>query len=352
LLFERLHRLCTRETRLILVYYSHLWQPLLTIAEMIGLKMPQPPTNVFSSDDVCAMAALSEFETVKRELRLLSPLRLLGLGRFANRFLSPLPLIRHLSLRHYAVCRSLRHAVDGVRSASVVIPARNERGNIEQAVRRLPPFCEDIETIFVEGHSSDGTYEEMLRVRDCYPHRDIKVIRQPGEGKADAVYAGFEASRGEVLMILDADLTVPPEQLPKFWNAISSGKGEFVSGSRLVYRMDHEAMRFLNLIANRVFSILFSWILSQRYTDTLCGTKVLRRSDYQRLKAGRTYFGDFDPFGDFDLIFGAAKLGLKTVEVPTRYASRTYGTTQISRFTHGAMLLRMVLFAFFKIKAL
>ena len=175
---------------------------------------------------------------------------------------------------------------------------------------------------------------------------------RPGKGKADAVFTAFDAATGDVLMILDADLTMPPEQLTKFWEAICSGKGEFVNGSRLVYQMEDEAMRFLNLIANKLFSMIFTWLLSQRFTDTLCGTKVLRRSDYVRLKAGRAYFGDFDPFGDFDLIFGASKLNLKVVEIPIRYANRTYGETQISRFRHGLMLLRMVLFAFRRIKAL
>ena len=177
-------------------------------------------------------------------------------------------------------------------------------------------------------------------------------MRQPGTGKADAVFAAFDAAQGDVLMILDADLTVPPEQLPKFWHAIQSDKGEFINGSRLVYLMDTDAMRFLNLVANKSFSIAFTWLLSQRFTDTLCGTKVLRRSDYVRLKEGRSYFGDFDPFGDFDLIFGASKLSLKVVEIPIHYASRTYGETQISRFKHGLLLLRMVLFAFLRIKAL
>ncbi|MFZ3252309.1 MAG: glycosyltransferase family 2 protein, partial [Pseudolabrys sp.] len=172
-----------------------------------------------------------------------------------------------------------------------------------------------------------------------------------GKGKADAVFAGFNAARGDVLMILDADLTMPPEQLPKFWRSIAGGKGEFINGTRLVYPMEEGAMQFLNLIANKAFSLLFSWLLNQRFTDTLCGTKVLRRSDYKRLLAGRSYFGDFDPFGDFDLIFGATKLNLRCVEVPIRYSARTYGETQISRFRHGLLLIRMVIFAFFRIKA-
>ncbi len=344
--------MCTRETRLVIGYFSHLWYPLLKAAEAIGLRMPQPEQNVLSPADLRNLAHLADFDPVKSEQRVLSPLRLYGLGRFANRFLSVLPGLRALSLRHYLVSRSMRCVTDDVRSATVVIPARNERGNIAPAVQRIAVFCPDIEIIFIEGHSQDGTYEEMERVRAVYPQHDIKLMRQPGKGKADAVFTAFDAARGDVLMILDADLTMPPEQLPKFFEALRSGKGEFINGSRLVYPMDEGAMRFLNLIANKTFSYLFSWLLNQRYTDTLCGTKVLRRSDYQRLKAGKAYFGDFDPFGDFDLIFGASKLNLKSIDLPIRYAARSYGETQISRFRHGWMLLKMVVFAFFKIKAI
>lgn len=349
---ESLAPICPRQTRLVVAYFSHLWQPVLKVAERLGWRMPQPPQNVFSPADVNSLIGLADFETVKIDLRILSPARLVGFGRVLNRFIAPWPIIRGLCLRHYTVCRSLRHRDNSLKSASVVIPARNERGNIEPAVRRLPPFVDDLEIIFVEGHSTDGTWEEVQRVAAVYSDRRIRTMQQPGQGKGDAVFAAFDVAAGDVLMILDADLTVPPEQLPKFWHAIQSGKGEFINGSRLVYQMEDNAMRFLNLVANKVFSILFTWLLSQRFTDTLCGTKVLRRSDYLRLKQERSYFGNFDPFGDFDLIFGASKLSLKVIEIPVRYASRSYGETQISRFRHGLLLLRMALFAFFRIKAL
>jgi SAM-dependent methyltransferase len=350
-MFANLHGLCTRETRLVVGHFSHLWYPALKVAEALGLKMPQPPQNVLSPADVRALAGLGDFDAVKNETRVLVPARLLGLGRLINRFLAPLPLIHQLCLRHFTVCRSLRQPAN-VKSATIVIPARNERGNIEPAVKRIPRFVDALEIIFVEGHSQDGTWEEIERVAAAYPDHDIKAMRQLGIGKRDAAFAGLDAARGDILIILDADLTMPPEQLPKFWEAIRCGKGEFVNGSRLVYPMEQQAMRFLNLVANKIFSLLFTWLLSQRFTDTLCGTKAMCRADYARIKGARSYFGEFDPFGDFELIFGASKLGLKAVEIPIRYAKRAYGETQISRFQHGFMLLRMLMFAFLRIKAL
>jgi SAM-dependent methyltransferase len=350
--FANLHALCTRETRLIVAYFSHLWYPVLKSAELLRLRMPQPAQNVLSPEDVRALVELADFEPVKAERRLLSPARLLGVGRAMNRFIAPWPGIRTLCLRHYTVCRSLRCTDDKVESATVVVPARNERGNIEAAVRRLPRFAEDIELIFVEGHSSDGTWDEIQRVIAAYPQYDIKALRQPGKGKADAVFTAFDVARGDVLMILDADLTMPPEQLPKFFEVVRTGKGEFVNGTRLVYPMEDEAMRILNLVANKFFSFAFTWLLSQRITDTLCGTKVIRRSDYRRLKKGRAYFGDFDPFGDFDMLLGAAKMNLKIVELPVRYYAREYGEPQIDRFRDGMILLRMSAFAWNKLKAL
>jgi SAM-dependent methyltransferase len=350
---ESLHVLCTPETRLVVSYYSRLWEPVLKIAERLGSKQRQLPLNWLSSDDIAGLLRLADFEVIKREWRQLLPKRLFGLGTLVNRTLGTLPGLRRFSLRNYVVARPLpeRRVPAELPSATVLIPCRNERGNIEPAVRRMPRFAPDQEILFVEGHSSDGTWEEIERVIATHPEWTIRALKQDGRGKGDAVRKGFAEARGEVLMILDADLTVEPETLPKFYRALASGKGEFVNGTRLVYPPERRAMRPLNLIANRAFSVLFSWLLNQRLTDTLCGTKVLRKAHYERIAAARGYFGEFDPFGDFDLIFGAAKLNLKLVEIPIRYRARTYGETQISRFADGWLLLRMVAFAWRKLKA-
>ena len=348
--FERLHSLCTPDTRLIISYYSWRWQPILTLGEKIGLKMPSVELNWLSTEDTMGFLQLADFEPVKREWRQLVPRSLFGLGLLINRFIGTLPLIRRFSLRNYLVARPVRDVKLRQASTTVLIPCRNEKGNIENAVKRLPDFCEDLEILYVEGNSQDGTLDEIHRVIEAYPDKDIKVLVQDGKGKGDAVRKGFDHARGDILMILDADLTVPPEDLPKFYKAIASGKGEYINGTRLVYPMDNQAMRFLNFWANRTFSMLFTWLLNQRITDTLCGTKVLTKRNYEKIVANRSYFGEFDPFGDFDLIFGASKINLKMVEVPIRYTSREYGETQISRFQHGWLLLKMVLFAYKKLK--
>jgi glycosyltransferase involved in cell wall biosynthesis len=228
-------------------------------------------------------------------------------------------------------------------SVSVVIPAKNERGNVRAAIRRTPMMGTRTEIIFVEGGSGDGTREEIERAIVDEPSPcALRFVPQTGKGKGDAVRAGFAAATGDVLMILDADLTVAPEDLPRFHLAMSERRGEFVNGCRLVYPMEDQAMRHLNLAANKLFGSAFSFVLDQRIKDTLCGTKVLKRVDYERIAANRHVFGGLDPFGDFDLLFGAARLGLKLVEMPVRYYARTYGETQIQRFRHGALLAGML----------
>ncbi|MHA1537431.1 MAG: glycosyltransferase [Alphaproteobacteria bacterium] len=346
-----LHPLCHADTRVVVSYYSRLWRPFLKFAEATGLKMKAQPDNWLTIADIENLLALADFEIIKHDRRQLVPKRWLGIGALINRYLGTMPFLNRVCLRNYIVARPVRDFKREKLSVSVIIPARNERGNIAPAVERMPRFAPDIEIIFVEGGSADGTFEEMERVRDAFAKWDIKVAHQEGTGKGAAVRTGFEMARGDVLMILDADLTVPPEQLGKFYQALVSGKGEFINGTRLVYPMERKAMRFLNLFANRTFSKIFTWLLSQRFTDTLCGTKVLRKRHYQQIAANRAYFGNFDPFGDYDLIFGAAKANLKMIEVPIRYASRSYGETQISRFRHGMLLLRMVVFAYRKLKA-
>jgi len=352
-LIEELHQFCHADTRLITSYYAHGWEPILRIAEFLGFKAPQGSQNHIPPADIRHFYKLADFEVVKQERRILVPVRLLGLGDVVNRWLSFLPLLRRLNIRNYTVGRSLRHISREARSVSVVIPCRNERGNVEAAVERLPDFGSELEIVFVEGHSQDGTYEEIQRVAEKYAgRRKIVYGRQDGVGKGDAMRKGFSMATGDVLMILDGDLTVRPEDLPKFYDALTSGKGDLINGSRLVYPMDDDAMRFLNHIANSIFAWIFSWLLNQRITDTLCGTKVLTRTHYDQIAKGRSYFGNFDPFGDFDLIFGASKLNLRIIDLPVRYASRSYGETQISRFRHGWLLLRMVVFGFRKLAAI
>jgi ubiquinone/menaquinone biosynthesis C-methylase UbiE len=346
-----LRRFCRTDTRLIITYYNFLWEPVLKIGERIGQKMPQQHQNWLATEDVSNLLSLAGFQVVKTESRLLLPKRVPFLSTFVNRYLASLPGIRKLCLCRYIVARPMKMREGKEYSTTILIPCRNEEGNVEAAIRRIPQFGSHQEIIFVEGGSSDNTRQAIEDVIKNNPDKDIKFTVQDGKGKGNAVRKGFSQASGDVLMILDGDLTMPPEDLPKFYRALADDLGEFINGCRLVYPMEKMAMRFLNLLGNKFFSMMFTWILNQRFKDTLCGTKVLFRKDYLKIQANRGYFGDFDPFGDYDLIFGAVKQNLKVVEVPIRYRERTYGSTNISRFRHGWLLIRMTLFAYRKIKA-
>jgi SAM-dependent methyltransferase len=347
--FEKLRSVCHKRTRLIISNYSYLWEPLVQLSEKTGIKQKQPIQNWLSTKDILTILSITGYEPVRVEKKILIPLAIPFFSWLFNRYFANLPLFRSMDLTNFIVAR-LSAESDRDYKVSVIVPARNEKGNIEKAVLTTPLFGSWQEFIFVEGNSTDGTLEEMFRVQELYPERNISVFRQTGKGKGNAVREGFERAAGDILFILDADLTTPPEDMPKFYDALRRNKGEFINGCRLVYPMEKQAMRFLNLIANKTFGMLFTYLLGQRMKDTLCGTKVLFKRDYIAIRDNRSYFGDFDPFGDFDLLFGAAKLNMKIVEVNVRYRDRQYGSTQISRFSHGWLLIRMTIYAARKLK--
>ncbi len=345
--FNQIRHLCTPSTRVIINFYSRIWQFPLAIAQQIDLAAPMLSQNWMTPVDVRSILNLSGFDVIRSWQEVLWPL---PLGGFANKFLVRLWPFKEFALSNFVIARPQAESLHEEPTISVIVPARNESGNIKAIFERTPKMGSGMELVFVEGHSRDDTYAAIEREIAAHRGTKSRLLRQTGVGKADAVRLGFAEAKSDVLMILDADLTVPPEDLPRFYEALRSGKGEFINGVRLVYPMEKEAMQGLNFLGNKFFSLAFSWILGQPIKDTLCGTKVLWRKDYEQIAANRNYFGDFDPFGDYDLIFGAAKLNRKIVDIPIRYRERTYGSTNISRWKHGMLLLRMVAFAARRIK--
>jgi len=352
LALKKLKGACHPSTRLFFNYYSRLWELPLKAARSLGLATPTLYQNWLTVEDVHNLLYLTDYEVIRDWREILLPLNIPLLAPLCNSFLARLWPFMHLTLTNFTLARPrpAHPANASTWQVSVIVPARNEAGNIRDIFERVPEMGSGTELIFVEGHSKDQTYETIECMIKEYPQRQVKLLRQPGKGKGDAVRTGFDAATGDILMILDADLTVPPEDLPRFYDALVSRKGDFINGVRLVYPMEKEAMRFLNLLGNKFFSLVFSWLLGQPIKDTLCGTKVLWKSDYHKIAANRAYFGEFDPFGDFDLIFGAAKLNLRIVDMPIRYRERVYGTTNIQRWKHGWLLLRMVAFAARRLK--
>ena len=349
---QQLNSAAHERTRLHLTSLNTPWRWPLRLAEKLGAVMPQPPSSWLSHDDLINLLELAGWEVVTFERIQLFPFEWPLLSALCNRVAVRLPLLRHFGLTIWITARPRRPLpVTGPVSCSVIVPVRNESGNLRAALERIPTLGRRTEVVFVEGHSRDDTWEVLQREVAAYrgPHL-VQFLRQPGKGKWDAVRAGFAVARGEVLVIQDGDLTAPPEELPKFYAALESGAAEFINGSRLVYPMEQGAMRFLNFLGNKFFAFALTYVLGQHVKDSLCGTKMLLRSDYERLLHRIKVLGDFDPFGDFNLLFGSALLDLRIRDLPVRYRDRTYGTTNISRFSHGWLLLRMTWFALWRIK--
>ena len=339
-------------TRIIINSYNRMWELPLRVTERLGLAKPSLNLNWFTVDDVHNQFDLEGYESIRHWEEFLLPFRIPFLSGFFNRFLIRFWPFRLFALTNFTVARSIMDVETGRKapSVSVVIPTRNEAGNIEDIFFRVPEMGKETQLVFVEGHSRDDTYEVIEQTIRDHPERSCLLLRQSGEGKGDAVRLGFEKASGDILLILDADLTVPPEDLPRFYEVLRSGKAEFVNGVRLVYPIEDEAMRYLNLMGNKFFSLAFSWLLGQSIKDTLCGTKGLWKCDYDLIAANRSHFGSLDPFGDFDLIFGAVRLNKKIVDLPIRYRKRSYGETNIRRWEHGWLLMRMLSIAARKIK--
>jgi len=349
-LFRRLQEWSHQATRVIINFFSRVWQPALSAARQLDLSTPLMLQNWLTAEDITNLLYLENFEVIGQSTEILLPLEIPLLSKFANQYLVRFFPFSALALTNFMIVRPAPAPIREKPIVSVIVAARNEEGNIREIFDRVPEMGAGTELIFVEGHSSDDTYGAIQREMSNCPGKTVTLFKQPGIGKKDAVLKGFAEATGDVLMILDADLTVPPEDLPLFYEALVSGKGEFINGVRLVYPMEKKAMRFFNILGNKFFAVAFSWLLGQPIKDTLCGTKVLRKIDYEKILANQAYFGEFDPFGDFDLIFGAAKQNMKIIDLPVRYRERKYGETNISRWKHGILLFRMTLYAAFKIK--
>jgi SAM-dependent methyltransferase len=342
---------CHHDSRILINIHSNLWQFPRRIAAKLGIARPQLTQNWLTPEDIANLLYLSGFEIVRKSSEILWPFNIPFISVFLNKFLVKFFPFSFFGLTNYFIARPIITDRTDEPIVSVIIPARDEAGNIAAIFERTPIMGKGTELIFVEGGSSDGTYEAIEEaIKHQKKHSMVKLLRQAGKGKGDAVRLGFANASGSLLMILDADLTVSPEDLPLFYNAWFNGKADFINGVRMVYPMEGQAMPFINMIGNKFFSIAFTYLLGQPVKDTACGTKVLTKKYYEQILANRENFGNFDKFGDWDLLFGASKFNLKIIDVPIRYRDRTYGSTKMQKWKIGFLLSCMVIVGLRKLK--
>lgn len=350
--FRSLKKMCIRHTRLILYTYNDLWKPILKLAERCGIKWKTHDPNWLSEYDLRNALHLAGFEWLKTYRIILLPIPIPIVSYFFNRLVARLPGAERLCLINVLVARqSPKPIAPEDVSISVIIPCKNEKGNIRSTVERMPDMGKYLELIFCDDNSTDGTADKIIECKKIYPNKNIKLIHGPGICKAENVLEGFRAATCEVLMILDGDLTIMPEELPQFLLALVEGKGELINGSRFIYPFSRSAMKFGNFLGNKLFSMFFSFMLDQRIKDTLCGTKVFWRSDWENMEKLHGTWGIKDIWGDYELLFAAAKLNLRIVDLPVHYQERIYGTTKmVNVFWNAWNFFSFYLFGLIKLK--
>ncbi len=320
---------------LLLTTTNPLWAPVMRLGGRLGWRVPDSPRNYLTSRDIASVLALQGIDVVESGFLLPAPKRVPVVADLLNLIVPDVPVLRYASSVQYLAARV--RCVRRPLSVSVVIPCHNEEGNIAECIARTPDFGRSTEVVVVDDGSRDETRAVVRSVMQRDPRVRL-VAYDTNHGKANAVRAGFDAATGDVLMILDADMTVAPEDLPKFLKPLQDGTADFVNGTRLVYPMAGQAMPLANFLGNKAFCFLTSWALRQRVSDTLCGTKALFRADYEKLPiVGK------DRWGDFDLLFGAARSRLRILEIPVHYGDRKSGDSKMNVRRDGWLFLKACL---------
>ncbi len=344
LLFNQVKEILSDNGKLIVTSVNSKWNILISIFEKLNLKEPNETQSYIHTKKIRNIAEGAGFEFINSYTRQIFPFKLLTLGNFLNTILEALFSYLNFGIKSYIVLRKTGFTKNNY-SKSIIIPAKNEEGNLEPLISRIPRNNK-YEIVLSCGDSKDKTLEVANKIKNKENYFSIKVIEQTGNGKANAVWEALEKCTGEVIAILDADISVEPETIDDFFEIIDKNYGDFVNGTRLIYEIEKGSMRFINLIGNRLFQNIVGAIAKRPLTDSLCGTKVFKRDLVEKIKWWQNTFKMKDPFGDFDLLFTASYFSEKIIEYPIHYKTRTYGKTQISRFRDGYKLIRYLFKSF------
>jgi len=343
--FKLLSKFLNDNGKLVITSFNSKYKIIIKILERLKLKDKTLKYSYIHNDKINNIISGNGFDYINSFSKQILPFKLFGLGTLLNRILESLFFLFNLGIKTYSIYRLKGKEFQNYKK-TIIIPAKNEEGNLENIIDRIPKV-EKYEIIIPCGISEDNTVNVAKMISDSEDYFQVTSFIQSGKGKANAVWEAIQKSSGDVLAILDADISVDPETIPDFFEIIDSNNADFVNGTRLIYQMEKGAMRYINHLGNRLFQFFVGGIVSYPLTDSLCGTKVFKRELYDDLIWWQKKLKYSDPFGDFDLIFTAAFTGRKIIEYPIHYRSRTYGSTQISRFKDGFKLIKYLIYSFF-----
>lgn len=346
-LLKLLKKNLNNDGTILLTSITPIWDGVLSILEMLNLKNKSKKRSYIHLNKLSAVLDTINFQITGKRTRQYFPFKLFYFGNIINNFLEIILYFFNFGIRSYFTIKEIEDTAEkDVLSKTIIVPAKNEEGNLNELINRIPYLGNNVEVIISCGISNDNTLGMAKSLKS--DNFIIKVIEQTSKGKANAVWEACEQSSNDLIAILDADLSVDPEELSSFFELIETKKCDFVNGTRLIYSMEKGSMRFINNFGNRLFQYVVSKIIRLPLTDSLCGTKVFKKNLYEKIKKWQSVVKIKDPFGDFDLLFAAAYSSQKIVEYPIHYRARKYGTTQIRRFKDGFKLIKYLSVSFYK----
>tara|TARA_B110000977_G_scaffold125183_1_gene160299 strand:+ start:1495 stop:2904 length:1410 start_codon:yes stop_codon:yes gene_type:complete len=339
------------ECRVIVLSKSIFWSTLINFYKKIKNIGPDK-NNFLPYSNLRKIFLNTNFEIVKNEKIIFFPFQFSLLTKFINQIFR-FPVLNFFCMINLTVLKKVQkknYQAEG-KKISFIIPCKNEGGNIKFFYEKIINSTINAEFLFGNDNSSDNTLDEIKKLQQAIPNKEIKIYDGPGVCKSENVYKGINLASGEIILIYDADLTVSFDDLVNSINLLLKTDADFINCTRMIMPQQKNAMKFLNFYGNLFFAFLFSILFKQKITDTLCGTKIFFKKDWEQIKKYNNTWGAKDLWGDFDLLLGAYKNNLKIVENPISYTDRKEDETKMTGIIKNSIRMLIITFvAYYKLR--
>ncbi len=346
-----LSRIVGDNTKIILLSKNMVWMILIKILKLFFSFSPKK-NNFLPSSYLDNLYSSCNLELIRQEKIIALPINIPFLTKIINRIFR-LPLLNFFCMSNIAILKKKIKNSSNHKDLKIsfIIPCKNEQDNIKVFEQKINENTEPDEYLFGDDNSSDKTSDEIDKLIEKLSDKKIIKYNGPGICKSENVYKGIDLSSGDIIVIYDADHTVSFEDIKFSVSIMKKTNVDFINCTRMIYPQKDGAMKFANFIGNTIFASLFSLLFKKKITDTLCGTKIFYKKDWEKIKENTSQWGMKDLWGDFDLLIGAYKNNLKITEVPVTYYERRENETKMTSLISNTLrMFFIVIYSYYKLR--